>query len=787
MFGSLIRSHFKASLVHIRKNNLFSAINLLSLLLGIGACIIVGLSISSEMGYDRFQENLRNICLVQYEFLDQNRYHNGSPAPLGPLLKEKIPDIVNYTRFAAMNSDVVHCEEKEFLGNHFNFADPSVFSMFTFEFIEGKADRALDQPYSLVLTESASRRFFGEGSALGKVLTVGKYQPEDYVVTAVVRDLPEKTTLNFDGLGSFKRVPETRWGIKNFPTYVLLSPAAKPRQVEEKIQEHPEDFLVEDDPEQTRLFLQPLKVVHLDVNPFNKVPSSINNTGIYMYALVGLLLLLIAVFNYLNLSSAMFLEKHREFWIRKVHGALNSHLARYTLMETYIQFIFATVCALFLAQLIVPIYNRLSGNFLKFGWFDSAGTIFLIFGLVLLTGLLAGLYLTILPHSLSNEILFSVTKRGRLKGNRSVTRKLLVVIQLVVAIVFVSIALQMNRQVNYLYRKDLGFGKDTVMVLPFIKEEARSKLQLVRSELMDHPGILGVAATSYSPDEKGLFQNIKCSWETDLDMINWISADSGMIETLGLEIAEGENFRGNVSGNEFSGYILNKTAVEAMGIEDPIGRSIDIIAEGPVVGIVKDFHFKSLHDEIQPLAICTYPDEYKYLYIKLDPSRIQESVTFIGGKWNELVQGEDFKFSFLDQILKDLYDDEYRTQRIFNIMSLVILVIACLGIFGISILSTSHRTREISIRKVNGAEVRDIVFLIMKEYIVWIVISLAIAAPIVYYYLSYWLRRFAYRLPVSWPLIILAGFIILAFVLLTTSWYTFKAARRNPKEFLRYE
>lgn len=785
----MIRSHLKLSVIHILKSKLFTGINLLSLLFGITTCFIVILSISEELGYDRFQSKLKSLFLINYEFLDQSRYYNGSPTPLGPLLKEQIPEITDYARFASMYDDVISYNNKEFLHNDFEFADPSVFSMFSFTFIKGDASNALADPNSVVLTESSARKYFGDEDPIGKVLTFGKYGPEDYVVRGIIEDLPEKSSLKFDGLGSFLKVTETRWEIMNFSTYVLLDPSSTKKQVEAKIQNNFENILIDDDPSLVRLILQPMRDIHLNMNLFNHLPTTTSSTAIYLYALVGLLILLIATFNYINLSSAQFLDRRKELWIRKVLGAQNSHLTQYVLVETLIQFVFAAACSILIAWLVLPSYNRLSGSELHFSLFNSIGSIFVVFGLVVLIGLFAGLYPALIARSFSKQGKSARILTGNRKNSGSLIRKLLVIFQFIIAIVFISLTLLINKQISYICNKDLGFDKDIIVVVPFLKQETQSRLQAFKSELINHAGITSVSATSYSPGEKGFYQNIHLNSEhnSDIYMIHWIAADQSFLETIGLEIIEGENFRTSSPGKEVNGYILNQAAVDEIGWEHPIGMPIDIVHSSPIIGVVNDFHFQSLHEEIEPLALCEFPDEYKYVYIKLEPHNLQASISLIRGKWGELIQNQAFEYSFLDQNLKSLYDSEIRIRSIFNIMSFAILIIACLGIFGISILSASHRSQEICIRKVNGAESSNIVLMIMKEYTVWIGIAFVIACPIVFYFMDKWLSHFAYRIQISWFLIALAGFFTLLLVLLTISWHSIKAANKNPREVLRYE
>jgi len=337
--------------------------------------------------------------------------------------------------------------------------------------------------------------------------------------------------------------------------------------------------------------------------------------------------------------------------------------------------------------------------------------------------------------------------------------------------------------------KDLGFEKDLTMAIPLLNEKVRDGITKFKTELSANPRIQTVSAASFHPGSNGFYQNLKTGSQgnSDLSMIDWMSVDQSFIEAFNLEILRGSNFSNSSASSDQFGYIINESAMAALGWDNPVGMPIEVIYEGPIIGVVSDFHFKTLHEEIQPLAMCVFPGEFKYLYVKLKPEAILGSINYVKNTWDKFFANHPFQYSFLDDDLKNQYVEETKTRLIFNILSIVVIIISCLGIFGISTISTTKRKTEISIRKINGATNFNIVLMIAKEYSFWVCLAAILAFPVAYFSIEYWLKDFAYRITNIWHFIVIAGLLTLVLVLLVITWQTMKAANSNPKEALRYE
>lgn len=563
----MFKSYLKASFKHLLNNKLYTSINLLSLILGITACFLVVLSIAQVLGYDRFHKNLNNIYLLNLRFINQDRYHDGSPAPLGPNLSEIAPEIVEFVRFADMETELVRYKDKEFFNCNFKFTDPSVIDVFTFKFVKGSKQNVLADPNSILLTRTTARKFFGEENPIGKVITVGKYRPKDFMVSGVIEDLPQKSSIHFDGLGSFANVKETRWGIRNFPTYLLLDPKCKPEDVEAKIQVMARQYLAPEDPSGTELILQPMRDVHLNLGLLNKVPSTVQSKTIYLYGLVGLIIIFISSINFINLTSAQVIKRQKEGWIRKVLGAQNSQLTVYIIIETLALFLLAFGSSIIVTVLVLPTFNRLSGSDIQFRFFQSTGALLFVLGFIFLIGVISGLYPSMIVRTLSNQSKVWEAGAKNISFHKSMVNKLLIVFQLAMAMLFIGITLLINRQIRFVNNKDLGFEKEGIIVLPVYKQKVNSKMNLLQSQIGDIPDVSSFAASSYLPGEREFNQNLNTDIPDldKLERISWISVDQSFIETLGINIIEGRNFNKYSAQDEQYGYILNQSAVIALG------------------------------------------------------------------------------------------------------------------------------------------------------------------------------------------------------------------------------
>ena len=407
----------------------------------------------------------------------------------------------------------------------------------------------------------------------------------------------------------------------------------------------------------------------------------------------------------------------------------------------------------------------------------------------LIVGVLAGSYPALFISSFKPVSILGGRLFSGVTQTKAGLRRMLVVIQFVISIIFIVCTLVMHNQLNYIRDKNLGYNKDHLVVIPIHNKDVKKKYELYETEILRNASILGATATAYLPSNQGYYQNVtfKGSAEGSIYYINWIPVDYDFIKTMGLKLINGNNFSQDHLPGTNTNYILNETAVKQIGLKNPLGQQMDIIGWGPVIGVIKDFNFESLHNQIQPIALCVYPDAFQYLLVRIKPENISSSIHFLESQWKEIFPDQTFDYNFFDESFNRLYKTEIRQGNIFNLITALALTIACLGLFGLIHFFTGRRTKEIGIRKVFGSTVLNIVLLLIKDFIKWILIANIIAWPVAYYLMNKWLQDFAYRIDITWWVFVLSGGIALLIALATVSFQAIKAANANPIESLRYE
>ncbi len=783
-------TNIKMALRQLFRYKIFTLINVSGLALGLATCLLIYLWVQDELGYDRYHENTDNLYRVV-----ENQYYAGqpvfpvavTPGPLAAALKEKYPAIVNSTRLTRPYATLVEVGDQMYQEPDRLMASPAFFEMFTYPFIQGDAATALDLPQSVVLSETLASKYFGTEDPMGRIIRLG--QDLDFTVTGVMEDVPANSHFRFSLVIPFLTM-EIRgnnldsWGSNGYFTYVQLQPQADYEEVNAEIvgliKENNEGSV-------TDIYLQPLTSIHLH----SDFTADIGGHGDYQYVLlfsiIAPIILLIACINFMNLSTARSAGRAKEVGMRKVVGARRVQIGLQFIGESMFMVLLAAGLALLLVVLLLPMFNNLAAKELALGQLSTA-QLTMIGGAVLLTGLLAGSY----PALFLSSFQPAQVLRGSLAtgARNALFRKVLVVSQFTLAISLVIGTVVINGQLKYISQKKLGYNKDNLIFMG-MGQAVRPKFETLRSTWENSPGVISVTRTNGLPTYLGNSTS-GFDWEgRDPDetiLIHIVRVDHNYQRTLGLEMAAGRFYSLDYPSDTSEAIVINEEAARIMGYSDPIGKRVSAgDDDAAIIGVVKDFHFKSVHKKIEPL-IMIYSDRFSGLaLIKIESQNLPATLASIEAGWNEVTGGIPFNYTFLDEVFDRLYRTEQRMSSIINYFSFLAIFISSLGLFGLSSFMTEQRTKEIGIRKVLGASVIGLTAELVRDFNRWVVAANLLAWPLAWYVMSRWLDNFAYSIDLGVGPFILAGLGALAIALATVSYHSVSVARANPVDSLRYE
>jgi len=784
----MLKYNLVISFRNIKKNLSFALINISGLALGLTLAIILLVWLQFEFSFDRFHKNADRIFRVVVEFNQEKSPDNFAciPAPLGDVLKKEIPEVVEYVRFGSWGRILVNYENEQFWED-IDFADPSVFKIFSFKLLEGDPETALSSPRSIILSESKARKYFGSKNPLGKTLLLSD-EKLPFTVTGVMQDIPSNSQLQFDFLSSFSELTNNlAWGMWNYPTYILSQNKGSFRSISEKLPEAAKKIPGDG---KLQLHIQPLTSIHLYSELRGDLPTNTNIKTVYVISSILLLVLIVACINYMNLATARYSKRGKEAGLRKVAGATGLNLVGQFLFETFTVTFFAFIIALVLSYLLMPVFVSLTGIPLDLRSLFTFGSLLKFVLLIFLITIVAGSYPALMFSSVNPvSTIRDEFKLGKLFSVK-VFRKGLVIFQFFISITLIACALVIKSQLTFIERMNLGLNSDQVVVVPIYQAGVKPKYELFKKEILTSPDILNASAVAYFPGTLGYNQNTW--WEglaedDNSHSMDWLSVDQDFISTLKIELLRGEFLPESISGKSSIEYVLNELAVKKIGWDEPIGKQFDIIGKGIVVGVIKDFNFKSLHDELKPLALTFFPDIFDNMMIKISAGNIPNTIGLLKRKWESLFPQYPFEFTFLNDDFQKMYKKETTTSLIITYISFMTLIVSCIGLFGLVLFTIDSRIKEIGLRKVSGSTTGMIVQMLNMEFIRWILVSFIIACPVIIYLMHKWLENFAYRVNLIWWIFVLAGLITMLISLLTVSWHTWKTATKNPVECLRHE
>jgi putative ABC transport system permease protein len=811
----MLFNYLKVAIRALIRNKLVSFINIVGLAFAISCTILIYLFIADEFRFDRYHEKADNIYRVTRDFLSPDgsvNLHLGHVAPpFGPLLKNDFPDFEEVARTlqtrALISIEENAREVKAFNEDNSFYAEPAILNIFSIDVLKGNATEGLTNPFHVMLSEKTANRYFGNENPLGKQLKFGTQYTLS--VAGVYRDFPTQShwhpellisfsTLNDSTIYGARRLDEN-WGNNSFGTYILVKEPFDKEKIESQftafIDKHMGALATQHDfpmpSTWTHIFLQKVTDIHLHSHLDSEVEANGNITNVYMMAIIGLFITLIACFNFINLSTARATKRAKEVGMRKVVGAIKKQLVSQYLSESVLIATFAMLVSLILVWLTLPLLNNFTQKSITLNFITNWELTLGIFSFTIFIGLLAGIYPAFV---ISNFKPVSILKgQGSNKTKRSI-RQVLVVTQFAISIVLMIATAITFQQLDFLNKQELGYDKDQVVTLRFFNELSPN-YDAFYNEITKQASIKNATRSSRVPTGRLLDSQGAAQVQQGDSMIRSsvtiksIRIDHEFFDTYGVRFASGRNFSKEVITDDSLGFILNEEAVRMLGLsnEDILTRDFQYGGvKGRVIGVVKDFHFESLHESIIPMIF--QPSRfYNRISVKIAGNNMQEALSHIEKIWNEFIPHRPFEYSFLSEQYRQLYDAEQRQGKLFTIFAGLAIIIASLGLFGLATFNTLQRIKEIGIRKVLGASTAHILTILSKEIVILVMIANLIAWPLAWYLMDQWLGKFAYKVELNIGIFLLATFVAISIAIVTVSSQTIKAAMTNPANTLRYE
>ena len=805
----MLKNYFKIFLRNINRFKLYSIINIVGLAVGMTACILILLFIQAEVSYENMHTRAEQIyrVLTIDKALGTNNQRVGITMPaLGPALPENFETVEAALRITGGGRTLLRYQDQPAIyAEQMRSADANFFDFFDFPLLQGDPATALQEPYSLVLTESLARQLFGDDPPMGQTLRTGS--GTELKVTGILQDLPANTHLEFDALGSIATVASQAranqppgstqpiwvemWQLIAMPTYVRFAEGASIEGIAEKFTQLTRDNGVSENFEIT---LQPLRDVHLKSTDiiFDQVNNKGDLNSVYIFAAIALLILVIAAVNYMNLSTARSTERAKEVGLRKVVGSRRAQLIGQFLGESLLITLLALLLALPLTWLALPFLNNLAGSALVFDPVGNVPLLLFLVSMLVLVGVLAGLYPAFV---LAGFTPVTVLKGSFKTGKKGTALRIgLVVFQFALSIALIGVTLIIQQQLNYVQHKDLGYHKEQVLIFDMFDQNMGQNLETFRTELLQHSAFADAATASNVPGRTFGRTRVRPEGVSDEDIWIWsvFSVSPEALPALGMEMALGRNFSREMATDTSGAVLVNETAMRQLGWDDPLNKRLyfgqqDSVGTG-IIGVVKDFHFAGMHQNIEPVVIFPLNSSPgNLLAARIQPGRIPEAMEIAQAAWRDVYPDYPFNYSFLDEEFADLYRRDLNTGKIVNIFSALAILIACLGLFGLASHSITQRFKEIGVRKVMGASAGSIVRLLVLDFVRWVALANLFAWPLIWFGASKWLESFAYRIDIAPLPFLIASLAALAVAIITVISQSWRAALINPARALRYE
>lgn len=802
----MFRNYLTVALRNLLRHKGYSAINVLGLAIGIACCVLILLYVQDELSYDQYHEKKDRIYRLVESATVAGRSIEAAvtPPPWAPVLAKDYPVIEAYTRIKPPASRwLIRYQEKRFYERYFAFVDSSFFHIFTFPLVQGDAKSVLADPHTVVLSESMAGKYFGNENPVGKVITGDDLY--EFTVTGVMRDMPKNSHFHFDFLASYGSLAPHRLYSEpstmqnqgfshDLFTYLLLREGNAPEELERELPGFLDNYLgelLESVGIKARPYLQPITDIHLHSNMEAEIRANSSILYVYIFSCLAVFVLLIACVNFVNLTTARSARRAQEVGMRKVLGAYRNQLIKQFTGESILVSVIALVIALGLIHLLLPQFNLFSGKSLAMDY-QSTWLVPTLAGIALVTGIVAGGYPAFILSSFRPvAVLTGALKAG---ASHSLLRKVLITFQFGISILMIIGTLVVLDQLEYMQNKPLGFDEDNLVVVRLPDEEALNGYPAYRDGLMQYPEILNVSTANSIPGGQTSLNLVTPEGvqEDESPVYQMIQADFGFIETLGIEMASGRTFS-RAFGADSTACLINEAAVRTLGWENPIGRTFRLTGEDDdpplsVIGVMADFHVQSLRQPITPLMVRLDAEPASFMVVRIQGANVSRGLEILQDQWQKTYPSHPaMDFSFLDDDLWQLYQAEQRLGSVFIAGAVLSILIACLGLLGLSSFMAEQRTREIGIRKVLGATTANVILLLSRDFTKLILLSFVLGAPAGYYVMQVWLEDFPYRIELSLEVFFYAGLAALLVAWLTVGYQAFKAATANPAEAVHAE
>jgi len=806
----MFKNYVKIAFRNIKRHKIYSFINIAGLSLGTAACILIILYLHFELSYDKYFKNSSRIFRVTNDFTlgDTHRDFATIPGPAGPAFAEGIPEILDQARALRLNPRdrklTITKESENYEETNVYLVDSTFFNIFDYEFILGDRRTALKEPNTIVLTEKSAKKMFGNEDPIGKILRISAARIGDLLITGVVENPPENTHFKFDYLIPLLSLDEDvkkqgyfdDWGYFSFYTYVLLDENANPDVVAGKM-----NLIYEKNSgEQHRKIgaewnysIQKMTDIHLRSHLSNEIEANNNIEYIYLQFVVALLIIVIACSNFINLFIAKSTARAKEVGLRKVFGAVKRNIKDQIIGESALMVVLSILTGLYMVIFFLPVFNSLTGLSISPSYIFQKQILLSLGALIIVATLMAGVYPSIVLSRFQPVVTIKNTFQG--VGKRNYLRRSLVVIQFIISISLIFSTIVVLKQLNFMKNKNLGFDKEQVVVVNWKAGSTASDGEVFKEMLKTNPNIIEASFSDTVPGKNtGVNAFLPEGFsKTNPQMLETAKIDFDFLKTYKLEIVHGRSFSRESGTDPVSAYVINESAARLLGWsnEEAIGKRFDNLTDGNkdrmVIGILKDYHHKSLKQAVDPMAFSILPRAGRYLSIKVSTENLSETISFIEEKWNGYTPGLDFEYFFVDENFDSLYHSEENLFSLFEYFAFLAILISCLGLFAMAAYTAEQKKKEIGIRKVLGANVSELVILLLRSSLGLVILASIIALPAIYYILNLWLRNFAFKIEISIWWYVISLFTALILSVFSTAFQTIKASLANPVVSLRNE
>ena len=789
----MLKNYLKIAFRNLIKNKGYSFINIFGLAVALTSALLILLWVQDELSWDSFQKNVNTICLVEQDQpTSQGIFHvRVTPFPMGPALKEEIPEIKNSARYGFPGTILMKYDEKVFYENEARCVDPAFLKMFTYPLIKGDKESALSQPSSLIITEDVAKKYFGNSDPVGRTITLNNKYP--FTVAGVIQNIPHNTDLKFDILISFDFMKtiglySDSWDANEIRTWVQLNDKTDIAEVDKKITDLREHHVSEQNLGGSYITfnLMPLKDMRLYARfGYGKTVGTIQS--IYIFSFIAVFILIIACINYINLSTARAVKRYKEIGLRKVVGAERKNIVSQFYIESFLLIFLAVLFSLALVELLIPSFNQLSGKNFSADILLQPSFLIGILVVALITGFLSGTYPALFLSAFSpNRVL---KERNQFSSKSSILRKSLVVFQFALSVILIIGTIVMLKQLEFMRNKNLGYDKEQLVYLS-LNSETKKSYSLLKENLDKDPDILGVTGTYQVPtmmnenaggaEWDGKDPNFK-------PKIGYAGIDYDYFKTMKIHLDEGRVYSPEFATDSTKAVVINEELAKMISTKPVVGKRFSWANDGIIIGVVKNFNYEKIQRAVQPLAIYLAPQEVNYAVIRLAPGNIAQSLEHLKQIWQKTYHDLPLEYKFFDEDFAEMFQSDERMMSIFSYAAFIAILVACLGLFGLAAFISELRTKEIGIRKVLGASISGITFMLSKEFILWVVVANIIAWPVSYFIMNKILENYAYKTSLDLWIFAVAFLVSLFIALITIGYQTVKAATADPVNSLRYE